>query len=682
MAVKIEQINDLEELGSKIKQYSSSMTSASSSAQTTFSAKLEGSAADSVNQFVGVMNQLKSDAFAKLPEATTNFAQALQNYHSALKGAGFDNLIKSTKPVVEEDYCQKVTNTEFQTFEEKANDIKSVITEIAGVLPEVPDSKVETLLNTLHTDLQGKTNEIKNTRSTVQQAQTAFKSKLEEVASELAQCLTSIENTMNLTDPKSGLKPANMIKLISQGFGNAIVSGKMNKKDVEALNYLGEGEYDKLFKLDPNQLSDQLHGVLTNKVIDQVTLGEDAPADLEKFLNALLSQTGDGAQARVAKYLEKFSEQTALQFAQINVLLSLDSSDPALIARFDKTRVANDLFETLFLINPVNRKLEDVPGGQLWANYYGVLQKLKFAKDGAVTFTFDEMKRYSGFDQYSLNVDKAISVSSQRVDSTKFNNAESQQKLADLRKKKADFVSNTIKQCLTDGTMIGLGIFAPEVAGTLAIVQSILLATDGFKQAGNLNNAFDKGILEYQKNKFGNDTEGFKNWKKQFDSSKGTAWRNGAGNALSTASELIASWNQLTNDLEDAKLENIYNILDIGGLTIDKNNDTKFTVPTPVDKMTYDELNRYIDFTENGYQRYFNTLDKNTSKTIQENLEEQLVSNKISKELYNFILNGKNLNNVEDVDRMENALRNAIRSGNFQDETELVNKMYECFKAR
>ncbi|MDA9471087.1 hypothetical protein [Enterococcus sp. 5H] len=678
MAVKIEQINDLEELGSKIKQYSSSMTSASSSAQTTFSAKLEGSAADSVNQFVGVMNQLKSDAFAKLPEATTNFAQALQNYHSALKGAGFDNLIKSTKPVVEEDYCQKVTNTEFQTFEEKANDIKSVITEIAGVLPEVPDSKVETLLNTLHTDLQGKTNEIKNTRSTVQQAQTAFKSKLEEVASELAQCLTSIENTMNLTDPKSGLKPANMIKLISQGFGNAIVSGKMNKKDVEALNYLGEGEYDKLFKLDPNQLSDQLHGVLTNKVIDQVTLGEDAPADLEKFLSALLSQTGEGAGERVAKYLEKFSEQTALQFAQLGVILMLDNNDPDLLARYDKVRSVDTLFESLYVLNPVKRTMEDWGFGSQWVNYYSKLEGLNFGKDGNVSFDLKNYKSLVGYEEYGLK-NGVKEIASIRYDEIfDFSKAEDNQKLADLRTKKAQFVQEVLLTSVT----VGLGIFAPEVAGVIGIVSAIANAagtvSSSLNQTKSMNELFDKGIITYQKQRFGDDTEGFKVWKNNYDNNIKNKIRGGAGDIMGGIADLWANWDQMTKDIDAQEMKVLHNILDIGGLEIKQNDTTTHTLLTPVDKMTFEQQLRLIDFTENGYQSFFNQLNNNAKGEILNALKNKGEKNKDILPVINFIKNGGDLSKVN-IDQIQNVLRDAINSTNLNDKEKLAKEASKWF---
>ncbi|MBM7690359.1 hypothetical protein BCR24_14875 [Enterococcus ureilyticus] len=671
MAVKINQINDLEELGSKITQYSSSMTSASSSAQTTFSSKLEGSEAESVNQFVGVMNQLKADAFAKLPEVTTNFAQALQNYHSALKGAGFDNIIKSEKPVVEDEYCQKVTSTEYQKFEEKANEIKTVINEVAGVLPEVSDSKIETHLTSLHTELQNKTNEIKTTRSTVQEAQTAFKSKLEEVSSELAQCMTSIENTMNLTDPKSGLKPANMVKLISQGFGSAIVSGKMNKKDIEALNYLGEGEYDKLFNIDPNQLSDQLHGVLTNKVINQVTLGKDAPADLEKFLSALLSQTGEGAQARVAKYLEKFSEQTALQFAQLSAILMLDNSDPDLLSRYDKVRAVDTLFESLYVLNPVKRSMEDWGFGSQWVNYYSKLEGLHFGTDGDVSFDLKNYKSLSGYEEYGLKNGVKEIDSIRYDDAFEFSKAQDNQRLAELRAKKAQFVN----EVLLTSASVALGIFAPEVAGVIGIVSAIANAADtvsgGLNQTKSMNELFDKGIINYQKQRFGDDEKGFKAWKNNYDNNKNTKIRGGAGDIMGGIADLWSNWDQMAKDIDAQEMKILHNILDIGGLEISENDTITHTILTPVDKMTFEQQLRLIDFTENGYQSFFDQLDTSAKQDILNALKNKGKKNEDILPVIDFIKNGGDLSKVN-IDQIQNVLRDAIKNTNLNNKEQLA----------
>jgi hypothetical protein len=86
MAVKIEQIDDLEELSTKLTEYSTSMKTTGTKAQVTFADKLEGSENEAVVAFVEVMNELKSNAFAHLPETTDTFVKALETYHSALKG--------------------------------------------------------------------------------------------------------------------------------------------------------------------------------------------------------------------------------------------------------------------------------------------------------------------------------------------------------------------------------------------------------------------------------------------------------------------------------------------------------------------------------------------------------------------------------------------------------------------
>jgi hypothetical protein len=675
MAVKIEQIDDLEELSTKLTEYSTSMKTTGTKAQVTFTDKLEGSENEAVVAFVEVMNELKSNAFAHLPETTDTFVKALETYHSALKDAGFNNLIKSVKPTVEGEYCEEVTSTEYQKAEEKALDIKDVINEISRSLPEVPTSQINSLLEELGTALKTKTEDIKKTRSKVQRAQKNFKSQLNEVMTQLNQCTQALDNIMNMTDPKAGLKPQNFVQLIQQGAGPTVSKGNLNKDEIKALNCLIEKKYDDLFALDPNNLSDQVHGILVNSIINQVTLGKDAPEDLNNMLNSLLKQSGEGAGERVRVYLEKFSEQTVLQFEQLSTILALDASDPELAARYEKVRAVDNLFETLYVLRTNKRQWEDLGLGSHWVDYYSTIDTLSFDEEGKVSFDLTNYKTIYG----SNLSEKTKKMDSIRYDGVSdFSKAEDKQKLAELRAKKAQFIHDV----LATSVSVGLGIFAPEVAGAIGIIGAISSAAEtkggSLKQVKEINEAFDQGIIDYQEKKFENDKAGFSAWKEAYKKSRNTKLRSGAGDIMGGIADLWASWEQMTKEIDEAGMKCVYDIVDIGGLVIIEDHTIIHTALTPIEKMTYEQQIRFYDFTENGYQSFFNELNESDADRITIALAAIKKDYPNLEPVVNFIQNGGDITKVN-IDQIQNVLENAIKSSGIDNKRELREEAVKWF---
>lgn len=632
MAVKITQINDLSELQTKISQYSTSMSDASNAAQTTFTAKLEGSEAGSVTQFVGVMNQLKSDAFSQLPQATTNFAQALQTYHSALTGAGFNNLIKSVKPTVEDEYCQKVTSTEYEKFEEKANEIKTVINEVAGVLPEVSESKIETHLTSLHTELQNKTNEIKATRSTVQEAQTAFKSKLEEVSSELAQCMTSIENTMNLTDPKSGLKPATMVKLISQGTGGIISSllqsDSMSNEDIKALNSLGEKDYEKFFALNPDKLNDAIYALLVGQITEMIEFPAegDAPkvqTDLQNLLNALLMQSEPRIEAHAMKILT-MNDLMAMQYAGLlavgdkdwmsafginenmsttekNKLLEQINQDKgAALQTLNKLSALSSLWEAVIIMDtpttPNGReKVGPTPNTTRYEFRNFDISILTLSHNGDFNFNLNKTGTiYSNENSktgYPINQSLKVDALT-HADTLSQSNAKAREKLKQIREQKAQEINKAIASV----GVTGIGIFIPGADKLAAVVQAIANS--------NVANTI-KGVTSMKPVAEVLKPAGFSD----------AAQKNTTA-LLSAANTVENLYNKLSSlDDESAKtqLDILMNLLNAGGKEVrieDIFTGDKNTVLTAPGVPTVETQKRIDELSTNGFMGYVNSKDK------------------------------------------------------------------------
>lgn len=686
MAVKITQINDLSELQTKISQYSTSMSDASNAAQTTFTAKLEGSEAGSVTQFVGVMNQLKSDAFAQLPQATTNFAQALQTYHSALTGAGFNNLIKSVKPTVEDEYCQKVTSTEYEKFEEKANDIKVVINEVAGVLPEVSDSKIESLLTTLNSDIQGKTNEIKTTRSTVQEAQTAFKAALEAVTAELTQCISSIENTMNITDPKSGLKPANMVKFIQQGIGAPVLSAMTNKTDVKAMNYLAEEKYDKLFELNPDKLSNNMYGMMVNYV--QNLVGRNDTDQVMKFVNGLLGQIGGEASTRVEKYLTNFSNQTALQMQQLADMQILmcgtsNSDTKAIEEMYRNLLMSNMLWESMLLLKPNKTEHLSSTQGNATLYTYSKMTGLSFQRDpngknpdisfGLSSYQVSQITSDLYKDINGKPIDKSLELKKESKQigvqhynsKADWNKADNQAKLAEIRKQQRDFIGLVVK----DGLLFATGIFAPEVAVGIGVIEAIAKSTSTSQAQGVAKgtkpvvDALDK----YYADKYPD---------------QHSSWKTGINASYDFVNKGLSLWDtkQDLNSKEIKQRLNVfYEMVDAGGLSVSEGTEkTSVTLTTNLD---YRQQMRVAEITERGYGSFFDRLDNDSANAIKNQLGtlQKDGSYKPKSPEAAFILYGGDPLSVEKLDTIEETLTNAIKSSKADKDESLRNAASKWF---
>jgi hypothetical protein len=662
MAVKIEQIDDLEHLSMKLEEYSESMKTAATEAEVTFTNKLEGSENEAVVAFVEVMNDLKSNAFAHLPEATDTFSTALQTYHSALKGAGFDNLIKSVKPIVEEDYCQEVTTTEYNKAEEKAIEIQTVINEVAAVLPEVSTSKIEEHLNTLSGELTAKTNEIKTTRSTVQSAQTSFKSQLKEVTAQLKECLTTIENVMNMTDPKAGIKPAAMAQLIQDGFGKSVVSGKLNKTDLKAMNYLGMKEYDKLFELDPNKLSSGTYSTFvayTSKLIEKEDMTE-----LQNFVNGLLGQIGSGSTERVEKYLEKIAEETSLQMEQVAKLqimtYGVDIEEVNKLNEvFQLLQAGNLLWQAMYIENVNANKNIGSMQGSATLDFFGKISNLKIIKGENPNISFDltsyqVLREASG--PYVSGLKKGDKTSAQKHEKKvigakhfnskdDFNKEENKARLLKIQEKQRKFVDSIIEK----GTLFTAGVFCPEAAIGLEIVINLADNAKAAKSVAKGGNKAIKKLDKYISDKYPDKY-------KSLDKPIGWAY-----DLVGKSMDLWNEYKNLSAEEQLARINVLYDIIDVGGNAIGNGNGT---ITSLSQVLTYKQQMRLSELENHGYGSFFASIPKEEADEIRKQLASYDSKSRTWKPKSPeaaFILNGGDPMKV-DIGKVEETLETAIKN--------------------
>jgi hypothetical protein len=705
MAVKIEQIDDLEHLSMKLEEYSESMKTAATEAEVTFTNKLEGSENEAVVAFVEVMNDLKSNAFAHLPEATDTFSTALQTYHSALKGAGFDNLIKSVKPIVEEDYCQEVTTTEYNKAEEAGTALEKVINQVAEKLPEVSTSSISGKhLTTLKNELTSKTNEIKSTRSTVQTAQTTFKSGLKTVIDQLKQCSQAIENTMNITDPKAGVKPANMVQLIRDGYGEVVVtlvnSEKMSADDMKALNYLAKDNYKDFFAMNPDKLNDAVFQVVVSKVVDMVDLPKkgETPKNhtkLQAFLNSLLLQS----EGRIEKFASRIGAMNDYMLTQYNAIMSvskaewlsgytsdLDLTDKELAemrSKLDKDwgkmeQLANKLsalsglWEAVYVMDTPTTvgKPQEYGNGKQGQTLY---QERNFSiKDLTLscgkTFSFQLVE--SGY-TYSMKDVKVPYTLEKTVNSSIHEDALSQAD-ANAKKRIYEYRQEKVKaigKALGEGLTLAIGTVSKGATALISIAQA-MAESKGFKAANETVKSSDKWIKG----------------SKLPDKAKALVGKvssvsNTILSGLSTLTETEAKLRSLDKKIADEQVQLLYNLLNAGGKEVQIQNiytGKTETVLAVSGVPSVEVANRINELCTNGFKGYikangkekeFNDtkMEESTQKTKsgkQDTQSIELKERKLTKE-EEFIYygsNGPNKVKMEDLDyeELDNKLQNIM----------------------
>src|SRR5699024_5697206 len=113
-------------------------------------------------------------------------------------------------------------------------------------------------------------------------------------------------------------------------------------KDVEAVNHFVNGEYEALFEIDQNELSDTLYSFIVTNIQSWVILGEKAPQELMDFVNGLMHNIHpDG-------HLTRLSQISAMELKQIiDVQLALNGAeaDEELTGLMQRLSGLNNLFE-------------------------------------------------------------------------------------------------------------------------------------------------------------------------------------------------------------------------------------------------------------------------------------------------------------------------------------------------
>jgi hypothetical protein len=193
-----------------------------------------------------------------------------------------------------------------------------------------------------------------------------------------------------------------------------------------------------------------------------------------------------------------------------------------------------------------------------------------------------------------------------------------------------------------------------------------------------MNKAFDKGIIAYKKQQYKNDEAGFKEWEKAYKKNRATKVRSGAGDIMGGIADLWSKWDQMAEEIDEAEMKILHNILDIGGLEIRTDNTTTHTTFTPIDKMTYEQQIRFYDFTENGYQSFLNELNESDKELIIKALDAIGTDDTSTKPVVNFIQNGGDITKVN-IDQIQNVLESAIKSSGIDNKRELREEAVKWF---
>lgn len=647
MAVKIDQLNDLEELSAKMKQYKESLDSTSSAAQVSFDNKLQGAEGAAVEQFNGVMNELKSAVFSNFPTYVSQFSQAVSKYHSALNGAGFSSKIKSSKPVVEEDYCQKLKATVLPEMEQEGLAIKAIINEISAVLDTVEPSKIESEFTEASNSINNQITAMKTTRSTVQEAQKALKNELKSVQSGLSKCLNEMDNIMGFVDPRSGLSSKSAIALIRSGVltGESASTFAKNgsKEDFRALDCLGKGDYEQLFEVDPNKLSQGTYSVLVAHANKQI--GEDNTAELQLFINGLLGQIGSGSTQRVDTYLEKLSSETSLQMKQIAdlqiMMYGITGSDADKLAeKYQTLQIGNMFWEALYVLKPNREQNANSMRGGATFDIFSEIGKININRGENPYVTFGLTSYQVLRDTNAPNTssipkgDKKHTLNKEvkEVSSTHFNSkddlnkAENQVRLNEILKKQSEYIQEIAKA----GLLFTIGIFSPGVATGIGVVEEIAKGSNTSTARGTSKGSKEviSNLDKYIAEKY---PDQYKSLKKPI------GW---GFDFIGKGIDLWEGSEKLSTQERAAKISVLYDILDIGGSHIDV--DGTGTINLSHD-LTYKQQMRMIELTEHGYTSFFASIPAEDAFDIKSQLAKYDDINDIwipKTAEANFILNG------------------------------------------
>jgi hypothetical protein len=511
MAVKLDNIDALQEANSVLKNYSNGIASATTDVNSKFQAKIDNQKAEALNQYIDIMNDLSSQVFVQFPNQVALFAYTLNAYHGHITSEGFKSKVRSSKPGVDEDYCKKLNDTQIDSVKDSVDEIKKIIDQIAtdsDVSAEISvdgaSSTIDQAVQTFEENLVAEITNIKGTRSRLQEANTEFINKLNEITGKMNECEAAINRVVTLTDGTSGLSPKTAIELIIKGyFTSDNIEGYLNsvekKGDVKGIEYLAKGDYKSFFNMNPDDLSDGVYTVVAKQIADVTTIPSNKGdlTELEEILNILLEYGGKGHAQRLSVANEVMVRQT------VSLLLGMDKNDEAykqLEQDFKKYGSLSHLFTALdALTDPKNSKIHHGGGPTVGQTDWFAITELSFSNKGSVAFqlntviSFTDRLGKTSTDKHDIG---NVGISKDGILSSDLAGFAEEYQKKQKQKEKAisDFIGNSLAT--------GVGIFSPGLGTGIKIINDIA--------QGNYSNLKDKGVNGIASN-FDNYGDYFKN---------------------------------------------------------------------------------------------------------------------------------------------------------------------------
>ncbi|MGY3777391.1 hypothetical protein [Isobaculum melis] len=488
MAVKLDNINALNQVSTLLNDYSKTVDSALNEANKKFSAKVEGQKAEAIEKYIAVMNNLSKDVFTNFPSEVTSTGQAMAKYYAEITGEGFSQKVRSSSPEVDDIYCEKLTNTQIPQITDEANEIKKVLSDIMNdgdIAGEIslgsPVSTIDTAVNSFDEELRSKITAIKVTRTNLHSANKTFITELEQVKVGLDKCLVAINRVTTMTDPTNGLAPKDVLQLIIDGHFDADnIEGYLNsvnaKDDAKAVKYLANGEYDKFFELNPDNLSDGIYATAIDKLSRMIEIPSDGKiADLEDVLNALLRQGDEKNMDKHSVRLSAMGEMMALQNA--NLMSTMDPSHPdyeKLNSQFNKYCALSYLTMAVGALSTPSESMLDITNaGSAFSTWFSI-EKLNINKDGEISFsTFENSANFANMKNGNSGLTKhpvgEIRINRHGNTEPGGDMAGFAEKMAEINKQKQEALDNLIT---SSAVTIG-GIFHPGLGAGIGFLTNL-----------------------------------------------------------------------------------------------------------------------------------------------------------------------------------------------------------------
>lgn len=467
---KINELNILGELSSKYSEYSETVEAATRGADTQLKSKIEGSETNAINRYIEIVNELSNTAFVSHPQHIRQLSQVLEEYEGNVEGAGFDKIVKSDPSVVES-YAKILTTTQVTQIETPSNEAKGIIDGISFL----DSTKIETYLTTLEEEMLTLSTTYTTTADTLSSELTSVISSLESVKADLDSDQDQMNRFAIMSNPTTGIKPS-FIKSFKNGDElEGTLSAISKKGDAEFVQHMKAKDYDKMFSVDPDNVSEAMYALLNAKILDMVEfpdgVSHQRQKELEDFMNALLKQP----ESYIEGHAFNISVQNELMMAQYVGSLLLEppimSEDERKKAmeQVRKGTVLGPLWEAIILVDTPTVKDGNNP----------------YHRDSTITRLFNLDNLYLSKDSFNFDlVEKRSEVIGGKVYDTSFtktykasalaNSSEVQRgkysaKLTELREAK----TKAVEKMLKDSLISAVGIFSPGLKTGIAFLDAL-----------------------------------------------------------------------------------------------------------------------------------------------------------------------------------------------------------------